>query len=186
MAKDYTSVVDEMADKHGVPRVYARAIYDIESASGKNVKTSSAGAKGHMQLMPGTAKQMGVADINDPVQNIEGGVKYYGQMLRQFKDPIVAAAAYNAGPGNVRKAGGVPNFPETQNYVRKFVQRVGPQQLIDVPQVVDKAAPKVKPAVVPDKAPVDLAAETESQFAALMANMGRKKRKHAMGILAGI
>ena len=78
---------------------------------------SHAGAIGPMQIMPKTAKDLGI-DPYDPVQNIHGGVKYLAQLGPMFgNDPRLTAAAYNAGPGNVRKHGGVPNFKETQNYV---------------------------------------------------------------------
>jgi len=117
---DYLAQIDQLADEYGIPREQARAIYQIESSSGRNTRTSSKGARGQMQLMPGTARDMGVTNIDDPLQNIRGGVKYYGQQLRAFGDPVLAAAAYNAGPGAVREAGGVPNFAQTQAYVAQF------------------------------------------------------------------
>ena len=201
MPKSYTNYVDEMADKYGVPRSHVRAIYENETASGKNVRSSSAGAQGHMQLMPGTAKEMGVADIADPYQNIEGGVKYYAKMLKKFGDPVVAAAAYNAGPGSVRKYGGVPPFAETKNYVQKFVKLVGAQDLMDAPNTdkpnTDKpdtavamspkkqTTPKV--AIAAAKAsPEDIA----TQFSAVMATLGKgtkkTKRDKLIGLLSGI
>jgi len=117
---DYLAQIDQLADEYGIPREQARAIYQIESSSGRNTRTSSKGARGQMQLMPGTARDMGVTNIDDPLQNIRGGVKYYGQQLRAFGDPVLAAAAYNAGPGAVSKAGGVPNFAQTKAYVAQF------------------------------------------------------------------
>jgi len=83
---------------------------------------SHAGAVGPMQIMPKTAKELGI-DPHDPVQNIYGGIKYLAQLGPMFgNDPRLTAAAYNAGPGNVRKYGGVPNFKETQNYVRGLAE----------------------------------------------------------------
>jgi hypothetical protein len=84
---------------------------------------SSAGAVGLAQLMPGTAAQMGV-DINDIEDNLRGGARYYRRQLDQHGGNItLALAAYNAGPGNVSKHGGIPPFKETQNYVRSITQQ---------------------------------------------------------------
>ena len=197
MAKSYTSYVDQMADKYGVPRSHVRAIYENETASGKNVRSSSAGAQGHMQLMPSTAKEMGVADIADPYQNIEGGVKYYAKMLKKFGDPVVAAAAYNAGPGNVNKYGGVPPFTETKNYVRKFVKLVGAEDLMGKPDTAVIMSPKKEttPKVAMAEAPVSLSAkvspeDVDREFFAIMSTLGKRtkktKRDQLIGLLSGI
>ena len=197
MAKDLAAHVDAMAAKYGVPASHVQAIFQIESSGGKNKAVSKAGARGPMQLMPATAKELGV-NIDDPFQNIEGGVKYYAKMLKQFGDPILAVAAYNAGPRNVREAGGVPKFKETQNYVRKFTNLVGAPNLMDV------VAPKVarselgKPLTMKldepkpyTPEPMDLEADTESNFASLLAKSGiggkkRKSTKKTPGILDGL
>lgn len=197
MAKDLAAHVDKMAAKYGVPVSHARAIFQIESSGGKNVGPSKAGARGPMQLMPATAKELGV-NIDDPFQNIEGGVKYYAKMLKQFGDPILAVAAYNAGPRNVREAGGVPKFKETQNYVRKFTSLVGAPNLMDVvAQKVARSAPGKALSMKLDEPtpytpkPVDVEQETESNFASLLAKIGiggrkRKSTKKTPGILDGI
>ena len=73
-----------------------------------------------MQLMPATAQELGVTNREDPVQNINGGVKYLAQLLTQFKGDVrLATAAYNAGPGAVRRHGGVPPYAETRAYIER-------------------------------------------------------------------
>lgn len=139
----YLDFLDKVARELGIPVAEARAIYQNESSSGRNVRASSAGAQGHMQLMPGTAREMGVKNIHDPYENIRGGLTYYAQQRKRFGDPALAAAAYNAGPGRVQQAGNrVPRIGETQDYVAKFLRQIGrvkPAQ----------AAPAVPPQTAP-------------------------------------
>jgi len=187
MVKDLLNHLDAMAQKHGVPVDIARAVFELESASGKNMGKSSAGARGPMQLMPGTAKELGV-NIDDPFENIEGGVRYLKKQLSTFGDPTVAVAAYNAGPGNVRKYGGIPPFKETQKYVQKFVNLVGAKNLMEAP----KAMKPIELALAPkprQSKPIDVASVAEEKFTSLLAGLGKKKRSKKakpMGILAGL
>lgn len=118
------------AQRVGVRPELAMAVMGQESA-GKPGAVSPKGAMGLMQLMPGTAKELGV-DPHDPVQNVQGGLRYLKQQLDAFDgDEAKALAAYNAGPGAVRKHGGVPPYAETQQYVKKISAKAGPSLQID-------------------------------------------------------
>ncbi|HXE72196.1 MAG TPA: lytic transglycosylase domain-containing protein [Candidatus Nitrosotenuis sp.] len=113
----FDGIIREAAQKYNLDEALIRAV--IRQESGFNPQaTSPCGAMGLMQLMPGTAADMGVTDAYDPRQNIMGGARYLRQMLDTFGGNLTkAVAAYNAGPGNVQQYGGVPPFEETQNYV---------------------------------------------------------------------
>jgi len=83
--------------------------------------TSPAGAQGLMQLMPNTADILKIKDAYDPGQNIDGGIRYLVELKKEFNSDELVLAAYNSGPGTVRKTGGVPNYPETSEYIRKVL-----------------------------------------------------------------
>ncbi|XRD83016.1 lytic transglycosylase domain-containing protein [Dyella acidisoli] len=117
----YKDVIRDASVESGVDEALIRAIIHAESAFNPRAM-SLKGAQGLMQLMPGTANDMGVLDAFDPAQNIRGGARYLSLLMKNFNgDARLAAAAYNAGPGAVQHYNGVPPFAETQVYV----QRVG-------------------------------------------------------------
>ena len=129
---DYRQLAYQTAQKYGIdPDLFVRQI-QAESAFRPDA-VSSAGAIGLGQLMPATAKELGV-DPNDPVQNLEGAARYMKQQLDRFGDPALALAAYNAGPSRVAKAGGVPNITETKNYVAKILGGKGGAAMAQQPQ----------------------------------------------------
>jgi hypothetical protein len=117
--RPYAGAIDAAATKAGIdPRLLA-AITQAESGFNPNA-LSGAGAIGLTQLMPGTAAGLGV-DPTDPAANLDGGACYISGQLDSFGRVDLAVAAYNAGPGAVRQAGGVPDYPETQAYVRRVL-----------------------------------------------------------------
>jgi len=129
---DYRQLAYQTAQKYGIdPDLFVRQI-QAESAFRPDA-VSSAGAIGLGQLMPATAKELGV-DPTDPVQNLEGAARYMKQQLDRFGDPALALAAYNAGPSRVAKANGVPNITETQNYVAKILGGKGGAAMAQEPQ----------------------------------------------------
>jgi soluble lytic murein transglycosylase-like protein len=115
----FAAEIDAAAARNGVDPALLRGL--IRAESNFNPKAGSpAGAQGLTQLMPGTARGLGVTNTFDPVQSIEGGAKYLRQQLDRFGgDVSKALAAYNAGPGAVQRFGGVPPYAETQNYVKR-------------------------------------------------------------------
>lgn len=116
------SMISKISAKHGVDEKLVKAV--IKQESGFNPKAKShCGAMGLMQLMPGTAKTLGVKDAFNPVQNVDGGVRHLKWLLSKYNGNVVLAlAAYNAGSGAVDKYDGVPPYKETQNYVKSILK----------------------------------------------------------------
>ena len=123
--RQYDAIINKASKFYGVDKILIASVIDAESA-GKSNAQSKAGAKGLMQLMDPTAKELGVRNSFNPEDNIMGGTKYLSQMLTRFDgDTLKALAAYNAGPRAVEKYNGIPPYKETQKYVSKIMNKIG-------------------------------------------------------------
>ena len=118
----YLPLIREAEARYRLPPRLLQALIWAESRFNP-LAVSPAGAAGLAQLMPATARELGVANRHDPQENIEGGARYLKQMLDRFGSVHLALAAYNAGPGAVTKAGGIPRNRETPGYVRSVLDR---------------------------------------------------------------
>lgn len=112
--------VGKVSRQEGVDQDLVKAVIQTESSFNPNARSKD-GAIGLMQLMPETARELGVENPKNPRENIKGGVKYLGKMMDRYGSVEKALAAYNAGPKAVDRHGGVPPFDETQNYVKKVL-----------------------------------------------------------------
>jgi soluble lytic murein transglycosylase-like protein len=122
---NHETAISTNARVQKVDKALVLAVIHVESCFNQHV-ISRAGAIGLMQLMPDTAKMLGVQNVFDASQNIHGGVKYLKRMLDQFNhDKRLAAAGYNAGPGAVKKYRGIPPYQETQEYVKRVMRYYG-------------------------------------------------------------
>ena len=142
----YDHLIRAAAARHGINPALIKAIIHTESAFNPGAR-SPVGAMGLMQLMPGTARDMGVGNAWDPAQNIEGGTKYLAWLMRQFNNLDHVIASYNAGLGNVRKYGGIPPFRETQNYVRSVNSRLNSLYRNDAGIMSGYVAQSVRPTI---------------------------------------
>lgn len=121
---EYSELIGSYAQKHGLDPSLVRRVIEAESNFDPK-SVSKKGAMGLMQLMPETARELGVTNPFDPEQNIAGGTKYLARLLKQNRGNIsLALAAYNAGPGAVRDHGGIPPFPETKQYIAKILRGI--------------------------------------------------------------
>lgn len=120
---DLETIVNRAAKQYDLDPKLLHAVIQTESG-GNPEAVSPAGAKGLMQLVDTTAADMGVADVFNPEENVNGGAKYLRLLLNRFGDLKHALAAYNAGPATVERYGGVPPYAETQNYVRRVLAGV--------------------------------------------------------------
>jgi len=115
-------LIETHSRRHGLDPLLVYAMIEQESAFDARA-VSPRQAMGLMQIIPGTREELGLADPFDPDANIEAGARYMKAMLAEFKLPALALAAYNAGPGAVRSFGRVPPFAETEDYVRRILDR---------------------------------------------------------------
>ena len=120
----FADLVDTAAQRHGVDPDLVHAVIAVESGYRASAQ-SRAGAQGLMQLMPGTQSDFGVSDAFDPRQNVDAGVAYLRRLTDEF-GTVLALAAYNAGPGAVRRCNGIPPYDETRAYVRAVLARGQP------------------------------------------------------------
>ena len=122
-ARPYAELISTVAASYQLDARLVHAVIEQESNYQARAR-SKKGAKGLMQLMPGTAKQYGVLNSYDPKSNLEAGVRHLKDLMSRLDLPM-ALAAYNAGEATIRRYGGLPPFPETQSYVRNILSRVG-------------------------------------------------------------
>lgn len=121
-AADIAGLIEEAARAYGVDPLLVHSVIQMES-NYNPYAVSPKGARGLMQLMPGTARQLGVGNSFDPRENIEAGVRYLKQLQDEYQDDRLALAAYNAGPAAVNRYKQIPPYPETQEYVKRVGER---------------------------------------------------------------
>lgn len=141
------AIVADAARQHDVDPLLVHALISVESAYNQYA-ISPAGAQGLMQLMPATARQLGVRNSFDAEENIRAGVKHLKELQQTYKDDRLALAAYNAGAGAVNRYGWIPPYRETQEYVYKVGKRYGDARRASPTPQPGKAVNKAAPAAV--------------------------------------
>ena len=147
-------MVEQSARAHAVDPLLVQSVIQVES-NYNHYAVSPKGAEGLMQLMPGTARLLGVSNSFDPAQNIEAGVKYLKYLQDLYQDDRLALAAYNAGPKAVEKYKSIPPYAETEDYVKQVGKRYQAAKRDEASSVGESAAP-VTPAAeaaAPEKHP---------------------------------
>lgn len=144
-ATDLSEVVNEVSGKYRLDPDLVNSVIKAESDFNPRA-VSPKGARGLMQLMPGTASQLGVPNAFDPQANVDGGTKYLRELLERYNfDLVKALAAYNAGPQRVERFGGVPPYYETKAYVAKIVRDFNKKKTAQ-----QKASPQTKNSIAKD------------------------------------
>jgi soluble lytic murein transglycosylase-like protein len=157
---EISAMVEQSAKSHAVDPLLVHAVIAVESNYNANA-VSSKGAEGLMQLMPPTARMLGVANSFDPQQNIEAGVRYLKYLKDLYKDDALALAAYNAGPKAVEKFKSVPPFPETRNYVDQVGRRYEAERAAAEAKAAPKPSATGKPAEASAAMPMPVPASEE-------------------------
>ncbi|SFG24366.1 lytic transglycosylase domain-containing protein [Oribacterium sp. WCC10] len=174
-ASGLEAIFQKAARTYGISENILKTVAKYESDF-KTTAVSKAGAMGIMQLMPATAKSLGVTDPFDPEQNIMGGAKLLASNLKEFGGDLkLALAAYNAGSGAVRKYGGVPPYEETQNYVKNIMGDLEKNSSIDISSVIGDSVSTVKN-LIEEGSPV-------SELSSLLGTLGLGGSSYGSGML---
>ena len=150
-SRDLKSIVSAASQQHQVDADFIASVIKAESANNPRA-VSRKGAQGLMQLMPGTASQLGVKDSFDPADNVDGGVRYLRELLLLYNNDMVKAlAAYDAGPQRVQQYKGVPPYAETHAYVARVIKDYNRKKIAErkQQQAQSHSAQSHKPAVAP-------------------------------------
>ena len=132
-ARSYFDIIKDASEKTDLEESILLAVIKVESDFNANA-LSPKGAMGLMQIMPGTASDLGLADPFDPAQNIHGGARYLSDCINRFMDLKLGLAAYNAGPNLVAKLKRIPSMEETQNYVKNVMKYIAIYKRLNLPQ----------------------------------------------------